>query len=147
MPSRPAHDLSFDDIYKDWLALNWPYPTICEAAGNGADAEFVNHKGYNRLTVANHNDAASGMAGDTVFRNPSTGHGDRELPEIAANGIAVTAVGLTLAARAWPLLPWPAHGLHPGGQRHAQVLARRLSGHSACRREAQPGMAVPGGVI
>lgn len=89
-------DLSFDDIYKDWLALNWPYPTICEAAGNGADTEFVNHKGFNRLTVANHNDSANGLASDTVFRNPTTDHGDRELPEIAANGMGVTAVGLTL---------------------------------------------------
>ncbi|HEX6648351.1 MAG TPA: S8 family serine peptidase [Pyrinomonadaceae bacterium] len=88
--------LSFDDIYKDRLALHWPYPTICEAAGNGADTEFVNHKGYNRLTVANHNDTATGMAGDTVFRNPQTDHGDRELPEISANGTSVTAVGLTL---------------------------------------------------
>src|SRR6185295_1222796 len=90
-------NLSFDDIYKDRLALNWPYPTICEAAGNGADTEFVNHKGYNRLTVANHNDAADGLSSDTVFRNPSTTHGDRELPEISANGTGVTAVGLTLS--------------------------------------------------
>jgi Subtilase family len=93
---QTSSDLSFDDVYKDWLALHWPYPTICEAAGNGADSEFVNHKGYNRLTVANHNDAATGMAGDTVFLNPDTDHGDRELPEIAANGMGVTAVGLTL---------------------------------------------------
>jgi hypothetical protein len=87
--------LSFDDIYKDWLALHWPYPTICEAAGNGDDTEFVNHKGYNRLTVANHEDGAEGMSSTTVFRNPDTDHGDRELPEIAANGTSVTTVGLT----------------------------------------------------
>ncbi len=87
--------LSFDDIYKDQLALRWPYPTICEAAGNGADTEFVNHKGFNRLTVGNHDDSAGGMASDTVFRNPASGHGDRELPEIAANGTGVTTVGLT----------------------------------------------------
>jgi hypothetical protein len=37
------------------------------------------------------------MAGDTVFRNPNSGHGDRELPEIAANGMGVTTVGLTLS--------------------------------------------------
>jgi len=92
---QTSDELSFDDVYKDWLALNWPYPTICEAAGNGANTEYVNHKGFNRLAVANHNDAASGMAGDTVFRNPSSGHGDRELPEIGANGMGVTAVGLT----------------------------------------------------
>jgi hypothetical protein len=37
------------------------------------------------------------MAGDTVFRNPNSAHGDRELPEVAANGMGVTAVGLTLS--------------------------------------------------
>ncbi|MBA3626017.1 MAG: S8 family serine peptidase, partial [Methylibium sp.] len=93
---QTSSGLSFDDIYKDHLALRWPYPTICEAAGNGATTEYVNHKGYNRLTVGNHNDTASGMAGDSVFRNPASSHGDRELPEIAANGMGVTAVGLTL---------------------------------------------------
>jgi hypothetical protein len=87
--------LSGDDVYKDWLAVTWPYPTICEAAGNGAASEFVNHKGYNRVTVGNHNDTASAMASDSVFTNPATSHGDRELPEIAANGVSVTAVGLT----------------------------------------------------
>jgi hypothetical protein len=94
---QTSSGLSFDDVYKDWLALHWPYPTICEAAGNGPDDEFVNHKGYNRITVANHNDTASGMASDTCFRNPASSHGDRELPEIAANGTDVTAVGLTLS--------------------------------------------------
>ena len=92
---QTSDDLSFDDIYKDWLALNWPYPTICEAAGNGLDTEYVNHKGFNRLAVANHDDAATGMAGNTVFLNPSSDHGDRELPEIAANGMDVTTVGVT----------------------------------------------------
>ena len=93
---QTSSGLSFDDVYKDHLALHWPYPTICEAAGNGVDNEFVNHKGFNRLTVGNHNDAASAMASDTVFRNPASAHGDRELPEIAANGTGVTAVGLTM---------------------------------------------------
>jgi len=94
---QTSSNLSFDDVYKDWLALHWPYPTICEAAGNGEDSEFVNHKGFNRLTVGNHNDTATGMASDTVFRNPATSHGDRELPEIAANGTGVTTVGLTFS--------------------------------------------------
>jgi hypothetical protein len=99
--------MSFDDIYKDWLALRWPYPTICQAAGNywmgdsdninpPAD-EYVNHKGYNGLTVGNHDDTAAAMSGDSVFRNPSSTHGDRELPEIAANGTSVTTVGLTMS--------------------------------------------------
>ena len=87
--------LSFDDMYKDYLALQWPYPTILHAAGNGSSTEFVNHKGYNTLTVGNHNDTATAMASDSVFRNPSSTHSDRELPELAANGTAVTCVGLT----------------------------------------------------
>lgn len=94
---QTSSTLSFDDIYKDRLALRWPWPTICEAAGNGPDDEYVNHKGYNRLTVGNHNDTATGMSSTTVFRNPSSGHGDRELPEISANGTGVTAVGLNMS--------------------------------------------------
>jgi hypothetical protein len=100
-----SDDLSFDDIYKDWLAVNWPYPTIVQAAGNywSTDpdninppaSEFVNHKGYNSLAVGNHNDSGTAMSGSSVFRNPATPHGDRELPEICANGTAVTTVGLT----------------------------------------------------
>jgi hypothetical protein len=89
--------LSFDDMYKDWLVLHWPYPTILQAAGNGTSSEFVNHKGYNGLTVANHDDTAAALASDSVFRNPSSGHSDRELPEIAANGTGVTCVKLTMS--------------------------------------------------
>lgn len=97
--------LSYDDIYKDWLVLRWPYPTILQAAGNywtgdpdninPPSDEYVNHKGYNSLAVGNHNDTAAAVSGDSVFRNPATGHSDRELPELTANGTAVTTVGLT----------------------------------------------------
>ncbi|GEP62074.1 S8 family serine peptidase [Reyranella soli] len=100
-----ASGMSFDDIYKDWLALHWPWPTICQAAGNfftgdpdninPPSSEFVNHKGYNGLVVGNHDDTAGAMSGSSVFRNPASSHGDRELPEIAANGTSVTAVKLT----------------------------------------------------
>src|SRR3954452_5792434 len=89
--------LSFDDMYKDWLALHWPYPTILQAAGNGSSSEFVNHKGYNSLTVANHDDTAASLSSDSVFRNPSSGHSDRELPEVGANGTGVTCVKLTMS--------------------------------------------------
>lgn len=89
--------LSFDDMYKDWLALHWPYPTILQAAGNGTSTEFVNHKGFNTFAVGSHNDAASGVASDSVFRNPASPHSDRESPEVAANGMAVTTVGLTFS--------------------------------------------------
>jgi hypothetical protein len=92
---QTSDSLSHDDNVKDWLALQWPYPTIVEAAGNGSSSEFVNHKGFNRLTVGSHNDTASAMASDSVFRNPASAHGDRELPEIAGNGMGVTVVGLT----------------------------------------------------
>jgi hypothetical protein len=94
---QTSSGLSADDLLKDWLALRWPYPTIAQASGNGADSEFVNHKTFNCLAVGSHDDTAATMAGDSVFRNPATTHGDRELPEIAANGIAVTAVGETMS--------------------------------------------------
>ena len=95
--------LQSDDLLKDWLALRWPYPTILQAAGNywkgdsdnisPPQDEYVNHKGFNSLAVGNHDDTAANMAGDSVFRNPSSSHGDRELPEISANGTGVSAVG------------------------------------------------------
>ena len=98
--------LSYDDVYKDWLTLSYPWPLLVQAAGNTTPAEavainpptneFVNHKTFNHLTVGNHNDDASAMSSSTVFRNPASPLGDRELPEIAANGVSVTAVGLTL---------------------------------------------------
>ena len=98
--------LSGDDIYGDYLALRSPYPLIVHAAGNfwngdsdninPPSSEYVNHKGYNTLSVGNHNDNASAMASSSVFRNPSSSHGDRELPEICANGVGVTADGITM---------------------------------------------------
>ncbi|HJY24164.1 MAG TPA: S8 family serine peptidase, partial [Actinomycetes bacterium] len=100
-------DLQSDDVYKDWLATRTPYPTIVQAAGNywatdpdgimPPESEFVNHKTYNGLVVANHDDTAAAMSGDSVFRNPTTPRADRELPEIAANGTSVTTVGLTMS--------------------------------------------------
>jgi hypothetical protein len=106
-PSEPGSDsLSFDDVYKDWLILNWPYPTICQAGGNYWNGdpdgisppsdEFANHKGFNSLAIGNHDDSASAMSSSSVFRNPASSHGDRELPEIAANGTSVTADGITM---------------------------------------------------
>jgi hypothetical protein len=99
--------LQSDDLLKDWLALRWPYPTISQAAGNfwlgDADGisppedEFVNHKGFNSLALGNHDDSAAAMSGDSVFRNPTSPHGDRELPELAANGTGVSANGQTMS--------------------------------------------------
>ena len=56
----------------------------------------MNHKGYNSLAIANHDDSAAAMASSSVFRNPTSAHGDRELPELAANGTSVTADGITM---------------------------------------------------
>jgi hypothetical protein len=105
-PSEPREsDQSLDDVVKDYLAIHFPYPTIVQAAGNYWNGdldgimppsdEYVNHKGFNSISVGNHDDSASAMSGDSVFRNPSSPNGDRELPEICANGTAVTAVGVT----------------------------------------------------
>lgn len=98
-------DLSRDDIFKDYLAIHFPYPTIVQAAGNfwqgdsdnvqPPEDEFVNHKTFNCLTVGNHIDGATAMVGSSVFRNPNSPHNGRELPEIAANGHELTSVGIT----------------------------------------------------
>lgn len=94
---QTSDSLSYDDIYKDWLILHWPYPTIAQAAGNGATStEYVNHKGYNGLVVGSHNDSATAMASDSILRNPASAHGDRELPEICANGTGVSSCGVTM---------------------------------------------------
>jgi len=96
-------NLSSDDVLKDYLIMNYPYPTIMQAAGNIVTSdgdttnEFVNHKGYNSMAIGNHNDDATAMSGDTTFRNPNSNHGDRELPELCANGSGVSAVGLTMS--------------------------------------------------
>ncbi|MEK8020242.1 MAG: S8 family serine peptidase [Candidatus Parabeggiatoa sp.] len=100
-------ELSADDLHKDYMALHSPYPTIVQASGNywlgdsdnitpPAD-EFVNHKGFNSISVGNHNDTATAMSSSSVFRNPNSPHGDRELPELCANGDSVTAVGTTMS--------------------------------------------------
>ena len=104
--SEPGSDsLSSDDLYGDWLALHWPYPLFVHAAGNFWDgdpddihppsSEYVNHKGFNTIAVGNHDDSASAMSDSSVYRNPDSPHGDRELPEISANGTDVEADGLS----------------------------------------------------
>lgn len=96
-------DLSADDMIKDWMASHSPFPTIVQAAGNfwatdpdnidPPEDEYVNHKGFNTISVGNHNDTATAMSSSSVYRNA----GDRELPEIAANGTSVSAVGESMS--------------------------------------------------
>jgi hypothetical protein len=96
---QTSADMSVDDLMKDDIGS---VATIVQAAGNfgpwdtppSTDKEYVNHKGYNTIVVGNHDDNATAMSNDSVFRNPSqTGSLDRELPHIAANGVNITAVG------------------------------------------------------
>ncbi len=93
--ARTASGLDPDDLFKDYLVTKPPYPTIVQAAGNGPDTEYVNHKGFNCITVGNHVDGAGSMRHTTVFRNPASAHNDRDLPDLSANGVTVTATGLT----------------------------------------------------
>jgi hypothetical protein len=99
--------LSLDDLYKDYRILQYPWPTVVQAAGNWCSAgsicyesgndvtdEFVNHKGFNSISIGNHIDDASSMRASSCFINPSSVHGDRELPELSANGDKVTADGM-----------------------------------------------------
>ena len=93
-PYETFGELSPDDILKDYLITQWPFPTIVQSAGNiGQVPEFVNHRGYNSISVGNHDDTAKAMAPNSAYLNPTSSYGDRELPEIAANGEGVSAVG------------------------------------------------------
>ncbi|QMW38909.1 hypothetical protein AFCA_002270 [Aspergillus flavus] len=90
--------LSADDILKDHIATQWPFPTIVQSAGEISQAsQYVCPKGFNTIIVGSHNDTATAMAGSSAFRNPVSPNRDRELPELAANGNGVTAVGLTMS--------------------------------------------------
>ncbi|MDJ0722662.1 MAG: peptidoglycan-binding protein [Desulfobacterales bacterium] len=87
--------LSADDLIKDYLIVHPPFPTVVQAAGNGPATEYVNHKGFNSITVGNHRDGATAMSSQSVFKNPSSAHNDRELPDLSANGTTVAATGQT----------------------------------------------------
>ena len=71
-----------------------------QAAGNSSDPALsgryiVKHKGFNGLIVGNHNDTATGMSEHSIYGNPNSPHGDRELPDICANGTDVYVLGDT----------------------------------------------------
>lgn len=88
-----------EDVYIDRAAVNWPFPTIIRAAGNDGTrrSHCVAPKSFNTLVVGNHNDAADAMAPSSSYSNPRSAHGDRELPELCANGTEVSSVGLRLS--------------------------------------------------
>ncbi|KAF8440681.1 peptidase S8/S53 domain-containing protein [Terfezia claveryi] len=95
--------LQTDDILHDWFAMHAPYPTFLHASGNldsdnlkAAENKYVNHKGYNTLAIGSHDDQCFAVAPSSTYCNPHSFHGDRELPELCANGTNVTAVGDTM---------------------------------------------------
>ena len=102
--AQQSDSFNSQDIWQDYWATGFPNTFISQAAGNTDKAnvvfpnpqdEFVNHKCYNTLAVANHNDGATALDPTSVFKNPASTHGDREMPGISANGTAVSAIGLT----------------------------------------------------
>ena len=140
-PSEPESDsFSSDDLYGDWLALHWPYPLIVHAAGNfwegdpddidPPSSEYVNHKGFKTISVGNHDDSAAAMATSSVYRNPDSPHGDRELPEICANGTESWPTTCASRVRARPRPPWPASRRLFRAQHRCSRTGRRDAGQS-----------------
>jgi len=99
-------DLHSRDKYFDYQSVHYPYPTIFTSAGNGGKRnEYASGKGYNILSVGNiENDLTpSYRCNDTIspsssYKNPTSPHSDREIPEIAAPGQQYFLPGLGLTS-------------------------------------------------
>jgi hypothetical protein len=81
------------DIYFDYAAIHYPWPTIFTSAGNqAADGAYASGKGHNFFGVGDVTNDGDGwrcndqMADSSSWKNPSSPHGDREIPEIASPG-------------------------------------------------------------
>lgn len=81
------------DVYFDYWVLRYPYPSVFTSAGNeAASGAYSSGKGYNFFGVANVlNDGDGNRCNDVIsssssWKNPSTPHADREVPEIATPG-------------------------------------------------------------
>jgi len=83
------------DIYFDYMATHYPWPTLFTSAGNQGDIDppaYASGKGYNFFGVADVlNDGDGYRCNDVIsvsssWKNPTSPHGDREVPEIAAPG-------------------------------------------------------------
>lgn len=96
--------LSTIDLYHDYLALRNPLVIYTACAGNkGADADlalrYVQNRSYNNLIVGATYDQGTATRSDDViasfssYRNHTTTHGDRELPEVVAPGMYLTITG------------------------------------------------------
>jgi serine protease AprX len=80
------------DVYFDYWVTRWPYPSVFTSAGNEADDAFASGKGYNFMGVGNVvNEDDGDRCNDVIsttssWKNPTTPHGDHEVPAIAAPG-------------------------------------------------------------
>lgn len=93
-------DLHSRDIYFDHMVLRYPWPTVFTSAGNQANlGAYASGKGYNFFGVANVlNDGDGNRCNDVISvdssrKNPTSPHGDREIPEIAAPGSRHSLLG------------------------------------------------------
>ena len=99
------------DVYFDYATTHYPWPTAFTSAGNQADetdGAYASGKGYNFFGVGNIlNDGDGNRCNDTIspsssWKNPTSTHGDREVPEIASPGsrhaLLGTSFGGTSAA-------------------------------------------------
>ncbi|HEV2763892.1 MAG TPA: S8 family serine peptidase [Pyrinomonadaceae bacterium] len=83
--------------------VRYLWDTVVAAAGNNGDcagSEFVGGvaTGYNVIAVGNYNDNGTADATDNMmnasssYRDPTSSHGDREKPEVAAPGTNITSL-------------------------------------------------------
>jgi hypothetical protein len=103
-------EVSFDDLYKDWLVAyrsevgaEGPRPTIVQAAGNldpppsgesqSPPPEYVNHKGHGGLVVGGFSINPIRIAASSAWMNPASPHGDRELPHLCAQSTDLELLG------------------------------------------------------
>jgi hypothetical protein len=102
-PSEESNgSLHSRDVYFDYWAQRWPYPSIFTSAGNQADEEaYASGKGYNFVGVGNVlNDGNGDRSNDVIsdsssWLDPTSPHSDREIPEIAAPGSRHELLGST----------------------------------------------------
>lgn len=94
--------LSSRDIFFDYWTTQPPYPIVFTSAGNqAASSAFASGKGYNIMGVGNVlNDDDTDRCLDTMsasssFIDPTSPHGDREVPAIASPGTSHALLGST----------------------------------------------------
>ncbi len=86
--------------------VRYVWDTVTAAAGNNGDCtnnEFVGGvaNGYNVIAVGNYDDKGTTSSSDNTmnssssYRNPTSPHGDREKPEVAAPGTNISSLLMT----------------------------------------------------